>query len=74
MPRGSGLLEVRTAQPDAVVAIDGRDIGDGNLVQAVLKPGTYNVRARWRGREVELQVNVRPDRRTRVSLEQVWTR
>jgi hypothetical protein len=68
IPKGAGLLEIRTRQPDAVVLLGGRELGTGPVVTAVLKPGQHTVLVRWRGKETAREVTVREARRTRFTL------
>jgi len=69
LPPDSGLVEVRTHRPEAVILLEGREIGAGHHVQVAAAAGGRDLVIRWKGDAVTLRVEVKGDRRTRVTLE-----
>lgn len=68
LPRGSGLVELRTQRPGSTASIDGKEIGTGHVIQAAVAEGEQDILIRWKGGETTVALRVRPDRRTRVTL------
>jgi hypothetical protein len=70
VPRGQGLLEVRTLEPDAVVWADGQIVGGGPASNVVIAPGEHEVRVTWRNKRQHWTVRVKADRRLRITAKE----
>jgi len=67
-----GELEVVTGEEEAMVTIDGIDIGKGDTARKALRAGTHVVMVVWRGQQVRESVPVKPGRMTRLTVEDAW--
>jgi len=68
------VVEVRPGSDDAVVYVDGTAAGSGDIVRSVVSPGEHEVIVRCQGSELRVKVATSARRRTRVSMEGLWTR
>ena len=72
VPADQGLLEVQTGQDGATVSVDGRDLGQGEVIRMFLSPGEHQVMVVWRGKQLRGRVDITKGKRTRLSLEDAW--
>jgi len=68
------VIEVRPGSDVAVVYVDGTAAGSGDVVRSVVTPGEHEVVVRRARDELRVNVATLARRRTRVSMEGLWTR
>ncbi len=69
---GMSVIEVRPGQQDAIVFVDGTEVGSGDVVRSMVPPGEHDVIVEGKGVELKATVVASATRRTRVSMEGLW--
>ncbi|PIE06228.1 MAG: hypothetical protein CSA75_00620 [Sorangium cellulosum] len=72
MPAGQGQLEIHTGRQDAVVTVDGKDLGTGKVLKAFVRPGAHRVMVVWQTQQLRREVEVRVGKTTQFFLGDAW--
>jgi hypothetical protein len=74
VPTDMSVVEVRPGSSLAVVTIDGFEVGSGDIVRSIVRPGVHDLVVEKGSASFRVRVPTTATRRTRVSMEGLWGR